>query len=184
MYFLTAVSSKRANYIPTLLLLPLLSFGCSRRLGTASKDADASFAERAAAGGIAEVRLGQLAQDRGNSVAVKLFGSQMVADHTQAGNKLQIAARQANLSILPEMSAEDRAIYTRLSSLSGSAFDQAYATAMVNDHEAAVTEFEKEASEGKVGDMRQFAADTLPTLKDHLDKARQLQKNILSATKL
>jgi len=162
-----------------LLLSPVSFIGCSRQ--NSATDADAKFAEQAAAGGMAEVRLGQLAQERGNSVAVKDFGSQMVADHTEAGNKLQVVARQSNVSLPSDMTAEDRALYSKLSGLSGTAFDQAYSSAMVNDHEADVADFEKEASQGKVTQIRQFATDTLPTLRTHLEKARQLQKTVLAA---
>jgi predicted outer membrane protein len=86
--------AQRSSWV---LILSLTLFGCSRQQG--AKDRDAGFVERAAAGDLAEVRLGQLAQERGTSVAVKDFGAQMVADHTEAGNKLQIVARQIKLAL-------------------------------------------------------------------------------------
>jgi putative membrane protein len=52
---------------------------------------------------------------------------------------------------------------------------------MVDEHEADIADFEKEASEGQVGQVRQFASETLPTLKGHLDKARELQKTVMAA---
>ena len=173
----TAISNwaQRGSWV---LVLSFALFGCSRQRGT--KGGDAGFVERAAAGGLAEVRLGQLAQERGTSVAVKDFGAQMVADHMEAGNKLQIVARQVNLSLPAEMSPEDRSLYAKLSNLRGIAFDQVYATAMVNDHEADVADFEKEANQGQVSQVRQFASETLPTLKGHLDKARELQKTVVA----
>jgi len=178
MFFTRAVSTwvQRGSWV---LILSFTLFGCSRQ--QSAKDRDAGFVERAAAGGLAEVRLGQLAQERGTSVAVKDFGAQMVADHTEAGNKLQIVARQINLSLPAEMSPEDRSLYAKLSSLRGTAFDQVYARAMVDEHEADVADFEKEASQGQVGEVRQFASETLPTLKGHLDKARELQKTVMAA---
>ena len=51
----------------------------------------------------------------------------------------------------------------------------------MDEHEADIADFEKEASEGQVGQVRQFASETLPTLKGHLDKARELQKTVMAA---
>jgi putative membrane protein len=175
-------SPRRINSISLLIPLALAALGCSRQHEVGLKDADATFVERAASGGMAEIRLGQLAQERGESVAVKNFAAQMVADNTDANNKLQIVARQTQLPLPPEMSPEERSLYSTLSNLKGAAFDQAYADAMVNDHEADVSDFEKEANEGKVKQIREFAMDALPVLKEHLEKAHQLQKSILSAT--
>src|SRR5580700_9034431 len=46
--------------------------------------ADETFAKKAAAGGMAEVKLGQLAVERGSNPAVKNFGRRMVQDHSKA----------------------------------------------------------------------------------------------------
>ena len=45
---------------------------------------DAAFLTTAARGGMAEVRLGQLAQTNGRSAAVRGFGQRMVDDHGRA----------------------------------------------------------------------------------------------------
>src|SRR5262249_4257521 len=51
---------------------------------TMHRISDKAFAKEAAAGGMAEVKLGQLAQDKGSSSAVKEFGKRMVDDHSKA----------------------------------------------------------------------------------------------------
>src|SRR3954454_17488714 len=63
--------------------------------------ADQAFATKAAAGGQAEVSLGQLATKNAASPQVRQFGQQMVADHTQADQELQAIARKQNM-MLPE----------------------------------------------------------------------------------
>ncbi|RYG88453.1 DUF4142 domain-containing protein, partial [bacterium] len=65
------------RFLPALLLLPGLALG-------ADKSPDESFYEKAAHGGLAEVELGQLAQEKGRSPDVKAFGAMMVKDHTAA----------------------------------------------------------------------------------------------------
>src|SRR5262249_46601177 len=57
--------------------------------------ADRDFAMKAAQGGMAEVEMGKLAQQRGSSAAVKDLGKKLVDDHTKANNDLNdIAARE------------------------------------------------------------------------------------------
>ena len=47
------------------------------------------FVKKAAAGGLAEVKLSELAKERASDAKVKDFAAQMVTDHTQANNELK-----------------------------------------------------------------------------------------------
>ncbi|HLH08429.1 MAG TPA: DUF4142 domain-containing protein [Terriglobales bacterium] len=50
---------------------------------------DKAFVTKAAEGGLAEVELGQLAQQKAESQQVKDFGQRMVTDHTKANDQLK-----------------------------------------------------------------------------------------------
>jgi putative membrane protein len=63
-----------------------------------------------------------------------------------------------------------------LSKLSGPAFDKAYMKDAVKDHEKDVNEFKDEAQYGSDPNVKQFAANTLPTLQEHLAAAKDLNK--------
>ena len=140
--------------------------------------ADENFAKKAAEGGMAEVKLGQLAEEKGSSPAVKNFGRRMVQDHSKANNELKDATSKENIPLPNEMDKSDQATYDRLSKLSGDAFDRAYARDMVKDHSKDVSEFQKEAKNGKDESIKNFAAQTLPTLQNHLDQARQMEQAV------
>jgi putative membrane protein len=139
---------------------------------------DAHFAKEAAQGGMAEVKLGQLAQDKGSSDSVKSFGKQMVDDHTKAGDKLKEVASRENITLPTDISAKDQATYDRLSKLNGAAFDRAYARDMVKDHETDVAAFQKEANSGRDDSLKGFASETLPTLQDHLKQAKEMMRSV------
>src|SRR6478609_6699168 len=62
----------------------------------------------------------------------------------------------------------------RLEKLSGEAFDRAYMKDMVADHTKDVREFKNEAKNGKDPDVKNFAAQTAPTLEDHLKEAKNI----------
>jgi len=127
---------------------------------------------------MAEVKLGQLAQEKGSSQAVKDFGKRMVDDHSKANDELKQAASKDNITVPSDVSKADQAKYDRLSKLSGESFDRAYAREMVSDHQKDVAEFQKEAKSGKNDSVKSFAAKTAPTLEDHLKMARDMEQSV------
>jgi putative membrane protein len=149
---------------------------------TRSATPDVHFAREAAQGGMAEVKLGQLAQEKGSSDTVKTFGKRMVDDHSKAGDKLKEVASRESITLPSDLSAKDQATYDRLSKLNGAAFDRAYARDMVKDHETDVAAFQKEANAGKNDSLKSFASETLPTLQDHLKQAKEMMKTVGGAT--
>jgi putative membrane protein len=143
---------------------------------------DAHFAKEAAQGGMAEVKLGQLAQEKGANDSVKSFGKRMVDDHSKAGDKLREVTSRENITLPMDISAKDQATYNRLSKLNGAAFDRAYARDMVKDHETDVAAFQKEANTGRDDSLKGFASETVPTLQDHLKQAEEMMKSVGGGT--
>ena len=140
--------------------------------------ADKSFMMKAAEGGLAEVQLGQLAQDKGNNQAVKDFGKQMVDDHGKANDQLKSIAEQKGVTLPTALNAKDKAEKDRLSKLSGEQFDRAYMQLMLKDHTKDVSEFKRESNAAKDNDVKNFASQTLPTLESHLDKAKSVASEV------
>jgi putative membrane protein len=136
--------------------------------------ADRQFVTKAAEGGKAEVELGQLAADKATSPDVKKFGQRMVDDHTKANQELQQVASQKGINVPDKLSSKDEATKARLEKLSGKQFDQAYMHSMVADHTKDVSEFQQASTTAKDPDVKSFAKNTLPTLKDHLKMAKQI----------
>ena len=139
---------------------------------------DTEFAKKAAQGNMAEVKLGELAQEKGNSEAVKDFGKRMVNDHSKANEELKATAAKDNIQLPSDLDTKDQAAYDRLSKLSGPAFDKAYSRDMVRDHEKDVAQFHKEANAGKNEDIKNYAAQTAPILEDHLKQARHMMQSV------
>jgi putative membrane protein len=142
---------------------------------------DAEFAKAAAQGGLAEVKLGELAETKGTAQSVKDFGKRMVTDHSRLDGELKTAANTGKLTLPTELSAKDQALYDHLSKLSGSAFDRAYARDMVHDHIADIAAFRTEAKDGKDTSLKNFASKSLPTLEEHLNLAREMRHEVAPA---
>lgn len=141
---------------------------------------DAEFAEIAAEGGLAEVKMGELAEEKGTFQVVKDFGKHMITDHGKANDELKAAAAKEKITLSSEMSAKDQEEYAQLSRLAGEAFDRAYAQDMVSDHTANITVFNYEARVGKEGPIQSFAFQTMPTLEEHLNLAREMEHSIMA----
>jgi putative membrane protein len=134
------------------------------------------FVMEAAQGSMAEVELGRLATERAASDEVKQFGQRMVDDHSKASTELMDLAMNMKFAPPKELSPEMAKMKAQLSQLSGADFDREYMRMMVEDHEMDVKKFEKQATKGNAGSVKDFAAKTLPTLQEHLKMAKDINK--------
>lgn len=139
--------------------------------------ADKDFMNRAAQGGAEEVSLGQLAQQNGQSDAVKSFGERMVTDHKAAGDKLAQLAEKKGVNLDDSVSTDAQKEHDTLAKKKGAEFDRAYMALMMKDHQNDVKDFQKEADSGQDPDVKSFASSTLPTLQDHLNLAKQAKSS-------
>ena len=133
---------------------------------------DKKFIREAAEGGMAEVELGRLATEKASNEDVKKFGERMVNDHSKADDKLKQIAGNDGVSLPDKMDASSERLLNKLKKMSGAQFDREYMSEMVSDHQKDIREFEKEAKSGRNGDIKQFANETLPTLREHLTLAQ------------
>jgi putative membrane protein len=136
---------------------------------------DKKFIEKAAQGGVAEVEMGKLAQQKAENDQVKQFGERMVKDHSKAGDKLTQIAELKGVTPPADMDAASKREYDKLAKLSGAQFDREYMKAMVSDHVKDIKEFKEQAKSGKDADIRDFAESTTPTLEEHLKLARSAE---------
>jgi len=141
----------------------------SVKMNAVADTGDVKFAAEAASGGMTEVALGKIAQEKGVNARVKKFGSMMVMDHSKANDSLKALAVRKNITLPAAPNAKDQATIDKLSKLSGRAFDDAYVSDMIDDHKNDVKAFEDATKSLKDPDLKAFATKTLPVLKTHLD---------------
>lgn len=152
-----------------------LSAACAAAGAPTAVDAnDTRFAQTAAAAGAAEVELGQLALQKSSDNAVKALAQRVIDDHTKADAELARLGQQKQMTLPAEPDAEAVKAYASLSGKSGKSFDQAWLTLVIKDHQKALKLFASEEAKGKDGDLRAFAATTVPTLQEHMKAAKQI----------
>lgn len=144
---------------------------------------EAQFRQEAMNSDAFELRSSRLAIQRSRSQAVRSFAREMVRDHGKssamlmemAGGTTATAGRQRSGSTLDPRRAQ---MYEQLRAQRGRAFDALYAQMQVQAHEEAVTLFTSYSSNGSDPALRRFATETLPTLREHLAEAQQLQQSV------
>lgn len=135
---------------------------------------DNEFLIKAAKDNAMEVKLGEMAADRGASAGVRQYGQRLAKDHSKAEQQLMPIVREKGVNLPQEMSKKDRAAVDRFAALSGADFDRQFVQHMIHDHEKAIAMFENEAKNGKDAAAKAYAEKTLPTLREHLKIAREL----------
>lgn len=141
---------------------------------TQTDTADAKFARTLAAGGTAEIRFSQLAQQKAKPGALDDFAAMMIRDHTQAADSLKAIAQRENITLPAGMDHAHQNKYDIMDKAQGYDFNQAYVMQMVADHKDAVNLLQNESQNGKDPVLKAFAAKILPTVQMHLKAAKKL----------
>ena len=164
---------------------------------------DRDFVAEMLKDGTAEVQLGTLASERGASADVKQFAQMMVQDHTKAGEQLkQIASRYSIDTGSTALDDKHRDLVDKLSKLRGAEFDKEYINAMVDGHQDVIdrlqsrvderdrsatatgkternTNVKPEAADNQIeASLNQWAADSLPVVQKHLDRAKAIDDKL------
>lgn len=141
--------------------------------GWAKDSTSQAFLKKAIQGNLSEVQLGQLAQEKGGSDGVRSYGQTLATDHATANEHAMSAAQEMGVTPPSEPPKEKKALYQKLSKLSGDAFDRQFVKAMVSDHKKDIADYKKEAKQKDAAGS--YAGETLPDLQKHLQIAQSLQ---------
>lgn len=139
---------------------------------------DHNFMVEAASGSMMEIELGSYAAANAGSAAVKQFGQMMMTDHTKADSILSVIAQVKNIAIPNVPGEEHQKHIDNLKKKKGADFDKDYMKMMIDDHEEDIKKFEDASKNSKDEDIRQFATNTLPTLRKHLDAAKKVKDGL------
>ena len=135
------------------------------------------FAKDAATGGMMEVELGNMAQQKAKSQKVKDFGKMMVDDHTKLNNEFKDIASKKSIDLPATVTDDQRKEIDDLSKKSGADFDKAYVDMMIDDHKKDIAAFKKAEGDVSDNDVKNFITNSLPTLQKHLDAIEAIKAN-------
>lgn len=140
--------------------------------------ADNNFVMQAAAGGVGEVSLGELAERKTSNPAVRQFARHMIDEHTTANRELIALAGRKGVTPPTTLDPGRVNVNRQLSELGGADFDRQYMAQQVQDHELQAALFRQQAQSGIDPELRAYAAKHLPAVEGHARMARQVLNSV------
>lgn len=167
-----------------LILFPLSFMSCDNDDDNGTSDPisqqDRDFVKDAGYANRAEIEMGQLALSKSEHDDIIDFANKMIADHTNAQNRLKDLADKKNIPMPDTLDAAHKAMKETLSALDGYQFDSAYISSQVTDHEKAERIFKDGDDKNDDDELENYAEEILHHIREHLDWARQLKEEILN----
>jgi putative membrane protein len=146
--------------------------------GQKTDSKDVEFMKEAAMGGMFEVKLGELAQEKANFQDVKGFANRMVTDHSRANKSLMTLANSKNVMLPKELDKKHKDLYEKLAKLQGREFDKEYMRNMVEDHEGDVASFKLAATFVQDSELKAWVNQVIPVITEHLRMAKEIHGKI------
>jgi putative membrane protein len=110
----------------------------------------------------------------GNSSQLKSDARSMLKDHEKMGQDMMAYANQKSYTV----GEVDTVNVVDINDKSGKDWDKAWADKMVDAHQDLVDKFEKFQDKAMDAELKNKVVNTLPTLRAHLDMARQLRDKL------
>ena len=163
-------------------LLALATPALAQRAPPAGQQAVSSatrqFVDKAAMTDMFEIQAGQIAQQKSTTPAYKDFAQMTIDDHTKTTEQIKsMLPKLPGVQPPPQLDKKHQALLDKLNAASGAAFERTYKSDQVKGHREAVAMFERYAKRGDNPDLKKWAADTLPTLRTHLQHAQALPRS-------
>jgi putative membrane protein len=133
----------------------------------ASSSQDTQFLQQAHQTNLAEIVVGQLAQQKGNSQTVRDLGAKFVSDHTTLDQALRPAAQALGVPLPSAPNAQQQAVAARLQATSGAAFDELFVTTQFVGHTQAMQAGQTEIAQGSDPRAIKVATDAAPVVAAH-----------------
>lgn len=128
---------------------------------------DKLFMVHAYQGNLGEIALGKLALQRAKDPMVKEVARTIVKEHGIANRDLLGHFKAMGMPVPKDAGVAAKALYEKMQTLRGAAFDKAYIGAQVGGHEAAVVLYSHEIDAGKNSTAKAYASNKLPSILGH-----------------
>lgn len=163
------------------LIVVLLAAGMQN--ADAADSPGQTFARKAAVDSMAEVELADVARQQAVQESVRQYAQRLYQDHKKANQTLRAVAQQKGISLPTDIDAKHKRERDKLGEKQGADFDADYLAAMIEEHKKGIKAFEKEAKDGKDPELKAYAAQWLPALREHLQQAERLHASGKKAAK-
>ena len=146
-------------------------------VGAAQAQSAQDFVNKVAISDMFEIQSSQLALSKQPDKDTKPFAQKMVTDHQKTSKELKslVDGGKVKVALPSALDSEHEKTLDDLKAKSGKDFDQSYDQIQLKAHRDAVALFEAYAKGGDNSELKGWAANTLPHLKEHLSMAEKLK---------
>jgi putative membrane protein len=135
------------------------------------------FLKEAAQANLTEISMANVAEGRSQNTQVKDLARMMRTDHEQNYTQLQSIAQAHGLALDPKLDMWNQHEVNRLQKAKDAEFDQEYTKVMLKNHVKCIKHFDKAAADIDEQDVKQYAQNTLPALRHHLQKSEEAARS-------
>jgi len=151
---------------------------CIASLSTAWPVTTEKFVKEASIGNEFEVETSKLALEKSQNKDIRTFAQAMIDDHTKTEAELRelLQTSATGLKVEENLDGKHQDMMNKLQSLSTDNFNHEYVSMQTKAHKEAMDLFRSYSKNGDDPALKKFAADTLPTLEEHLKLVKKLKQ--------
>jgi len=139
---------------------------------------DLEFAQEAQAAGKQEVASATFVALMTSNADVKALANRLVKDHTSANEELERLMTAKKYSFSEPTPTPTKSESWRRET--GHSFDRGYVEHVIDEHEKGIELFEEQSAKGTDPELKAWANEKLPALREHLKMARDLKSKLAS----
>ena len=139
---------------------------------------DAQFLMDVAASNMAEIRLGQLAQQKGNAQDIKDIGKMLETDHSAVLSDLKNFASARSVTLPAEEKDQAKSYYNEISAKTGKEFDKDWCEHMIDAHKNGIKKFEDAQTDLSDAEIKTWTTNILPKLRTHLSMLEECKNKL------
>jgi len=162
--------------------LPAASAATIRTVASTASAQDTTWAQSNAQTDLAEIAIGQIAEQRALHAATKALAQKTMSDHVKALAELKQVASQTGITLPTTPNATQQAQAAELKSIAASQFDVTYDSLQIQGHELSISQTNTEMADGSSTAVKNFAAVYLPVAKMHLQMAESGYAQLTGST--
>jgi putative membrane protein len=131
------------------------------------------FLKEAAKANQKEIAMANVGESKAQNPQVKELAHMMLTDHQQNYTLVQSLAQSHGVTIDTAPDFMNRREVDRLQKVNEGEFDKDFTKCMLKDHVKAIKRFDKAVTDVEDPDVKQYAQNTLPALRHHLQKSQE-----------
>jgi putative membrane protein len=163
-------------FVLMVTLMSATSRAGEERKSKLSQDED--FLQKAVSRGVSEVKISEHAERKAANEEVKSLARHLAHDHAKMNKDLLEKAKNLKTAIVVGLEKDRKEKVDRLTKLEGAELDRAYVKEMIDGHRESIKLFEIQAQRGTNAELKTFASEALPTLREHLKKVESVSEKL------